>query len=55
MEAMTKDPESSTAAKSTGCLKSFVGVGCGLALGALAGIPVGLAAGVVIAMILGVL
>ncbi len=52
---MTKDEGSSTATKNAGCLKPFVGVGCGLILGALAGIPVGLAAGVVIAMILGVL
>jgi hypothetical protein len=55
VEAMTKEPKTGTEAKNTGCLKSFVGVGLGLILGALAGIPVGLAAGVVIAMILGVL
>jgi hypothetical protein len=52
---MTKDQGSSTASKNAGYLKPFVGVGCGLILGALAGIPVGLAVGVVIAMILGVL
>jgi hypothetical protein len=52
---MTKDPESSTASENAGCLKQVVGVGLGLALGALVGIPVGLASGVVIAMILGVL
>jgi len=55
MEAMMKDGENATAARRTGCLRSVVGVGLGLALGALAGIFVGLVAGVSIAMILGVL
>jgi hypothetical protein len=47
--------ERSTAAGRTGCLRSAVGVGLGLVLGALAGIVVGLVAGVAIAMVLGVL
>ena len=51
----TDDGEQSTAPKGAGCLQSVVGVGLGLALGALAGIAVGLLAGVGIAMILGVL
>ena len=55
MEAVMKEVEDSTAPKSAGCLKSAVGVGLGLALGALAGTFVGLVAGVGIAMILGVL
>jgi hypothetical protein len=55
MEAMMKDVENGTAPKSAGCLRSVVGVGLGLALGALVGIFVGLVAGVGIAMILGVL
>ncbi len=50
-----KDVENGTAPKSAGCLRSVVGVGLGLALGALVGIFVGLVAGVGIAMILGVL
>jgi hypothetical protein len=54
MEA-SKDRENGTAPKGAGCLKSFVGVGLGLALGALAGIAVGLVAGVGIAMASGVL
>jgi hypothetical protein len=41
--------------KSAGWLKPALRVGCGLALGALAGIVVGLAAGVGLAMILRVL
>ena len=49
------DVENGTAPKSAGCLRSVVGVGFGLALGALAGIAVGLVAGVGIAMIFGVL
>ena len=55
MEAMVKDGENATAARCTGCMRSVVGVGLGLALGALAGIFVGLVAGVSIAMVLGVL
>ena len=55
MEAMMKDGENATVPKSAGCLRSVVGVGLGLALGALAGIFVGLVAGVGISMILGVL
>jgi hypothetical protein len=55
MEAVVKDVEDGTAPESAGCIKSVVGVGLGLALGALAGIVVGLVAGVGIAMILGVL
>jgi hypothetical protein len=55
MEAMMKDVENGTAPKSAGCLRSVVGVGLGLTLGALVGIFVGLVAGVGIAMILGVL
>jgi hypothetical protein len=54
VEAVTQDPDGSTAPKSAGCLRPVVGVGLGLILGALAGIPLGLVAGVVIAMILGV-
>jgi hypothetical protein len=54
MEAMNSG-EGNTVPKSTGCLKSVVGVGLGLALGGLAGVGVGLVAGVAIAMILGVL
>jgi hypothetical protein len=52
---MMKDVENDTAPESAGCLRSVVGVGLGLALGALAGIVVGLVAGVGIALILGVL
>ena len=55
MEAGMKDRDSRAASRNTGCLKSVVGVGLGLALGGLAGIVVGLVAGVGIAMILGVL
>ena len=55
MEARMEDRESGTASRNTGCLKSVVAVGLGLALGGLAGIVVGLVAGVGIAMILGVL
>jgi hypothetical protein len=43
------------APRRAGRLRKIVGVGLGLALGALAGIVVGLAAGVGIAMILGIL
>ena len=50
-----KDVENGTAPKSGGCLRSVVGMGLGLALGALAGIVVGLVTGVGIALILGVL
>jgi hypothetical protein len=50
-----EDGENGTAPRRAGCLKSVVGVGLGLALGALAGIIVGLVAGVGIAMIVGVL
>jgi len=50
-----RDVENSKAPKSAGCVRSVVGVGSGLVLGALAGIAVGLVAGVGIAMILGVL
>jgi hypothetical protein len=50
-----KDGESYTAPHDAGCLRSVVGVGLGLILGALAGIVVGLVAGVGIAMALGVL
>jgi hypothetical protein len=41
--------------RSEGCLKSVVGVGLGLALGALSGTVLGLLVGVGIAMALGVL
>ena len=54
MEAMNGG-ENSTAPKGAGCLRTVVGVGSGLVLGALAGIVVGLVTGVGIAMILGVL
>jgi hypothetical protein len=49
------DGENAIAPGRTGCLRSAVGVGLGLALGALVGIGVGLVVGVGIAMILGVL
>ena len=55
MKAMTNDREKETAPKGAGCSRSVVGMGLGLALGALAGIIVGLVAGVGIALILGVL
>jgi hypothetical protein len=55
MEAIMKDGENGAAPRGAGGFKSVVGVGLGLALGALAGIVVGLVAGVGIAMILGVL
>jgi hypothetical protein len=55
MEAAMEDVANDAAPKSAGCLRSVVGVGLGLALGALAGIGVGLVAGVGIALILGVL
>ena len=45
----------SATAQNRGCLKSVVGVGLGLFLGALVGIFVGLLVGVGIAMVLGVL
>jgi hypothetical protein len=54
MEA-SKVQQNGTARRGTGCLKSVVGVGLGLALGALAGIVTGFIAGVGIAMALGVL
>jgi hypothetical protein len=52
METMVQDGENGTVPKSAGWLKSALSVGCGLALGALAGIVVGLVAGVGLAMIL---
>jgi hypothetical protein len=55
MEAMVKDGENGTVPESAGWFKSVLSVGCGLALGALAGIVVGLVAGVGLAMILRVL
>ena len=47
--------EGSNAPRGAGCVRSVVGVGLGLVLGALAGIAVGLVVGVGIAMALGVL
>jgi hypothetical protein len=55
MESMTNGRENRTTPQRAGCLKSAVGVGLGLALGALAGIVVGLLLGVGIAMIWGIL
>jgi len=52
MEAMVKDGENDAAPRSADGFRSVVGVGCGLALGALAGIVVGSVAGVGLAMIL---
>ena len=48
----TQDGENGTAPGSVDGFKSVLSVGCGLALGALAGIVVGLVAGVGLAMIL---
>ena len=45
----------STTASTAGCLKTAVGVGAGLVLGALAGLVLGLLVGVGLAMILGVI
>ena len=55
MEDMMKDGEKGKTTRGAGCLESIVGMGLGLALGALAGIVVGLVTGVGIAMILGIL
>jgi hypothetical protein len=52
MEARVKDGENSTAPKRAGRFESVFSVGCGLALGALAGIVVGSVAGVGLAMII---
>ena len=52
METMVQDGENGTVPKSAGGFKSVLSVGCGLALGALAGVVVGLAAGVGLAMIM---
>ena len=55
MKAMANGPEKETASKGAGCSRSVVGVGLGLALGALAGVVLGLVVGVGIAVVLGVL
>ena len=52
---MVKDQEKGNAPRKAGRLQKLVGVGLGLALGALAGIIVGLVAGAGIATILGIL
>jgi hypothetical protein len=52
MGAMVQDGDNDTAPGSSGGFQSVLSVGCGLALGALAGIVVGLVAGVGLAMII---
>jgi hypothetical protein len=52
---MAEDREKEVVPKGAGCPRSVVGVGLGLALGALAGIVVGSAVGVAAAVILGIL
>jgi hypothetical protein len=52
---MANDREKETASKGAGCSRSVVGVGLGLALGALAGILAGLVVGVGMALVLGLL
>ena len=55
METMTKDRKTDAAPKRAGSSRSVVGVGLGLALGALAGVVLGLVVGVGIAVLLGIL
>jgi hypothetical protein len=55
VETITNDREKDTAPKSAGAARSVVGVGLGLALGALAGVGAGLVVGIGIPLILDIL